>query len=92
MCNQAEHDPRRAVVGVVGRASVVRVVVKLVVSVAQQAASSAPWMYGWLVAFPNLRLRTDPMLGRLLMLATRLHPRSAQDSGRVGPGCPLRTD
>jgi hypothetical protein len=63
MCNQAEHDPRRAVVGVVGRASVVRVVVKLVVSVAQQAASSAPWMYGWLVAFPNLRLRTDPMLG-----------------------------
>jgi hypothetical protein len=39
MFNHADHDPRRAVVGVVGRASVVRVVVKFVVIVAQQAAT-----------------------------------------------------
>jgi hypothetical protein len=39
MFNHAEHDPRRAVDGVVGRASVVTVVVKFVVSVAQQAVT-----------------------------------------------------
>jgi hypothetical protein len=75
------------------RAPVVRVVVRLVVSVAQQASTRdrfhgcpADWS-----AFPNLGLR--PI--RCWAPASAGNPTSPtirQDSGRVGPGCPLCTD